>query len=174
LGAILVGAAAFIGLLLFVAGGGGTSASDDVPADDVEAVTDDQSPGGEPTTTVAPDTTPPAEVEIIAANGAGVSGLASETADILGSGGYTNVKAVDGTSSATTQVYFVPGSDVDAAFVTDLLKLSIDRLAPMPDPVPLTNSELGTAKIIVLLGSDFRPDVVKAANASTTVAPADG
>jgi hypothetical protein len=177
LGALLVGAAAFVGLLLFIAGGGGTSAADgngNGNGGPSATAQNGDEPASDSSTTAPPATTPPSDLEIIAANGAGVSGLAGETGDILAAAGYTNVLAVDGTSTPTTQVYFVEGSEVDAAFITDVLKLSVDRLVPMPDPPPLSNAELGTAKVLVLLGPDFKPDIVRAANATTTTAAPGG
>lgn len=178
LGAILVGAAAFIGLLLFIAGGGGSGASNSSTDDQTTPTdqTDESTPADpESSSSVPANTVPLDQLSIISANGAGTPGLAGDTADILTGAGYTNVKAVDGTSTATTQVYFVAGSDNDAAAIVDLLRLSIDRLVPMPDAAPLVNAELGDAKILVLLGADFNPEIVKAAiETDAAAAAADG
>lgn len=153
MGVILVVAAVVVAILLFNAGGGNAADSD---GDRTAAEAARGSSGGTTTTTAVPDTTPPANLVVAVGNGSGVGGRAKATADALAMLGYTNNKAVDGESTATTIVYFLPGLDADAAALAAKMGLSPDRAVPMPDPIPLKESVEG-AQLVVLVGGDFDP-----------------
>lgn len=158
MGVVLVVVAFVVGLLLLTKGGDDNSDSaSETPAGqevDEGTGTDDVTESTEPTAS----TTPPAQLQIIAANGSGVGGRAGATATLLNGLGYPNVQAVDGTTTATTQVYYLEGFVDDAAAVAANMGLPADRVVPMPATVPLDGAELGSATIIVLLGPEFDPE----------------
>lgn len=152
MGVILVVAAVVVALLLFNAGGGAATsgASDQTPAEAAN--------GASTTTTTAPPvtTTPPGNLEVVVGNGSGVSGRGKATADKLTPLGYTNISAVDATSSPTTQVYFTPGHDLDAQVLAQVMGLAADRVAAMPAQSPLKEAK-PTAALTVVVGKDFDP-----------------
>lgn len=153
MGVILVVVALFVGVILLVKGGG--DAKDDTSKESGSGQTADGTK--KTTTTMPPSTIPPAQLEVIAANGSGVSGRAKRTAELLKGVGYTNVKYVDGTATQSSMVFYVADAQADAAGVAAALNLPADRVQPMPQTVPLKDSQLGTAKVLVLVGPDFDP-----------------
>lgn len=167
MGVILVMVALVVGLFLLVKGGG--DAKDETTKEPGSGQTDG---GGtaKTTSTVPPSTIPPAQLEVIAANGSGVSGRAKRTAELLKGVGYANVKYVDGTATATSMVFYVPDAQADAAGVAASLGLPSDRVQPMPQAIPLKDSQLGTAKVLVLVGPDFDPANPPPVTPSTTAA----
>lgn len=153
MGVILVVAAVVVAILLFNVGGGTATSSDDLtPAESAAE-------GRETTTTTeAPAvTTPPANLVVYAANGSGVSGRAGDTAEKLNAIGYSNVKAVDGQSTATTMIYFAAGLENDALALATAMGLPADRVAAMPATSPLKVPATDAA-LIVLIGPDFDPN----------------
>lgn len=157
MGVVLVVVAFVVGLLLLTTGG--DDDADDAADTPAGQVADENGDSGDTTETTAPtpSTTPPAQLQIIAANGSGVGGRAGATSTLLNGLGYPNVQAVDGTTTATTQVYYLEGFVEDANAVAANLGLPAERVVPMPATVPLDGAELGNATIIVLLGPDFDP-----------------
>ena len=101
--------------------------------------------------------TPTAELEVIVANGSGVSGRANATSEVLKALGYTTINAVDGTATPNTQIFFIAGFDADAAGIAAAMGLGADRVVQMPPEVPLKGAELSTAKVLVLVGPDWDP-----------------
>lgn len=153
MGVILVVVAVVVAILLFSVGGGNATGGDDrTPAESAAE--------GRTTTIPTTDpplvTTPPANLVVYAANGSGVSGRAGATAEKLTAIGYTNIKAVDGTSTPTTMVYFAAGLENDALALARAMGLPDDRVAAMPDPSPL-KVPANDAALIVLIGTDFDP-----------------
>ncbi|MFN8052756.1 MAG: LytR C-terminal domain-containing protein [Acidimicrobiales bacterium] len=163
MGVILVIAAVFLAILLFNAGGGTAKEVTDKTA----AETAKGSGKGTTTTSSTPVvTTPPASLKVLVGNGSGVTGRAKSTADKLAALGYTDIKAVDGKSTATTVVYFATGLDNDGIALARQMNLSDDRAQPLPADSPL-KVPVGDAKLVVLVGTDFDP--ATAAFGSTTV-----
>lgn len=153
MGVILVVVAVVVAILLFSVGGGNVTADDDrTPA---ESAADGRTTTV-PTTEAPLVTTPPANLVVYAANGSGVSGRAGATSEKLNAIGYTNVKAVDGTSTPTTMVYFAAGLENDALSLARAMGLPDDRIADMPSPSPL-KVPANDAALIVLIGTDFDP-----------------
>lgn len=165
-GVILVIAAVVIAVLLFNAGGGTAKGSDP----DQTAADAAKGASASTTTSTLPPvaTTPPAALVVVVANGSGVPGRAKVTAEKLATVGYTTTKAVDGTSSPTTIVYFSPDHDADAALLVQTMGLPVDRIQPIPEPSPLKKPD-ATANLILLVGADFDP--ATATFATPTTAP---
>ena len=163
-GVILVVAAVFVAILLFNAGGGESTdtGKDRTPAE--------QATGSDKTTTTTSTipvvTTPPANLNVVVGNGSGVTGRAKKTSDKLAGLGYSKIKAVDGKSTTTTTVYFVPGMEDDALALVRLMGLPDERAQPMPGETPL-QVPVGEAQIVVLVGTDFDPDTAPVGVTST-------
>jgi len=150
-GVIVVGFAALIAVMLLWKGGGTESAA---TADENLPPTTTSVESTE-TTEVAPTDTavPPAELQVMVANGTGTKGLAGTNAEVLIAAGYTNSVAVDATQNATTTiVYFIEGFEGDAKAVAATLGLTEDRVAPMPGAPPV--ADLGTSQVLVVLAPD--------------------
>lgn len=164
MGVILVVAAVFIAILLFNAGGGNAADTND------GRTAAESANGGRATTTTttAPPavTTPPANLQVVVANGSGVSGRAKATAEKLNVLGYTNTQAVDGTATPTTMVYFAEGLEADGIALVRQINLPDDRAQAMPATQPL-NTPVPGAALILLVGADFDP--ANAVFGSTTV-----
>ena len=164
MGVILVLVALVVGIFLLVKGGGDAKGQKkETPASAAQG-TDGSGPAK---TTVPPSTTPVAALEIIVGNGSGVSGRAKKTAELLKTAGYSLVTYVDGKETATSQVYFVAGFDADARAIATSLNLPAERVVQMPPEVPLKDTLLGTAKVVVLVGPDFDPASPPPATSST-------
>lgn len=160
-GVILVVVAVVLGIILLVQGGGvGFEESGDeleiesgaAPAgDDVEA----------PPTTEAEVTStsvPPAALQVVALNAAGVSGFAGQAQQFLNVAGYTATEVGNAASLRdTTVVYFAPGFEVDAATVAGLLGLELANIAAIPEGEVLASdpSEVpDDTNVVIALGPD--------------------
>jgi len=111
-----------------------------------------------PTSTTTPGRTP-AEVTVLVANGTGIKGLGSQTADSLKVLGYTTLAAVDATKALdTTTVQHAEGYQTEARAIALTLGLQTTAVLPLNSPaVP----DAQGANIFVLLGAE-------AARTSTT------
>lgn len=153
MGVILVLIALVVGIFLLVKGGG-----DDAASTNPDRPAAGETPSEASTTTTAPPVTVPvAQLEVIVANGSGVAGRAKRTAELLKGAGYATVSFVDGNTTTVSQVFFIGEAQADAAGVAAALNLPADRVVPMPQAVPLNDSQMGTSKVLVLVGPDFDP-----------------
>ncbi|HPB44515.1 MAG TPA: LytR C-terminal domain-containing protein [Microthrixaceae bacterium] len=152
LGVILVVVAVVVALLLFTVGGGSDSSDDDLTAADQvqQGATTTSTPEVETVTT-----TPPAALKLVVANGSSVKGRAGATAERFNGLGYA-ASAVDGTSTATTVIYYVEGMEADGVAVAGVMGFGPDRTALMPAAQPLQTPD-PAAQVIVLIGPDFDP-----------------
>lgn len=161
-GVILVVVAVVLGVILLVQGGG---VGFDEPTDELEIDSGATPEGGEveapPTTAEAEPTStsvPPAALQVVALNAAGVSGFAAQAQQFLNVAGYT----ATGVGNAATQrdstvVYFAPGFEVDAATVAGLLGLELANIAALPEGEQLAAdpAELpADTNVVVVLGPD--------------------
>lgn len=124
-------------------------------------------PTAEPSELPAPTPTPdaaspgaadPASVTVLVANSTGVDGLAgTTTTEIANTFGYSTLDAVDSTGPAldTTVVYFVPGFRADAEQLAASFGLGPSAALAMPAAPPV--DDLGTAQLLVVLGTDQAP-----------------
>lgn len=160
-----------LGAILLITGGTVGFDQDDESVDigANEGETPTETTEAAPETTAPPATVPPAELQVVAANGAGIAGLAGSTTDFLATQGYTNSIATDATSSAeATTVYFAEGFDANAAAIATLLGLAPETAQPLPVGTPLAGEQPAEAAIVIVLG----PDAEAAVNAApTTTAP---
>jgi hypothetical protein len=115
--------------------------------------TDAGTDAGETTTTTLA-VRAPAEVTVIVLNATSVNGAAGKYSTALGSVGYVMLEpASAATKIPTTQVYFTPGFEAEAAAVA-LAAGAPATVTPaaMPTPPP---GEIGTANVVVVLGADL-------------------
>lgn len=154
-GALLIGIAVIIGIVLLQVIDDGTSG----PISDGSSVaaggtTDTTAPAdgdssSTTTTTASTPVKPPAEVAVLVLNGSGRPGAASAQANALKAKGYQTLVPADAPDRAGNIVYFKPGFDRECTTVST----SVDgapKVEAMPTPAP-TGSE--TASCVVILGS---------------------
>ena len=112
------------------------------------------------TTTVPPVIThPPGEVQVVVANGTGITGRAGRTASQLNAKGYvTSAENTEASRVDESLIYYRPGYGDDAKAIASVLKAPADRLAAVPgtimslirDPEP----ELELFNVYVVIGQD--------------------
>ncbi len=108
----------------------------------------------------------PSEVTVLVANGTGIRGLGSQTADALKALSYNTLTAVDATKALdATSVQYADGYQAEAQAIALTLGLPGTAAQPLNSPaVPDTQG----ASVIVLLGADLARNVTT--TTSTTVA----
>jgi hypothetical protein len=157
-GIALIVAAVLLGVILLQA----TDSPEPFANVDAERETTDtgnDTPTSVPTDdTVTTDTTvapahDPAEVTVLVANGANISGLASTISDQLKAANFvvaepTNTKA----PAAESAVFYTPGYEADAAAIAALLTPA-PKTAPLPDPPPV--DDLAGAQVLVVAAADL-------------------
>ena len=173
-GFILVIVAVVLGAILLAAGGNVGFDEDDESVDIGDREAEETTTTGAPTDTTAPATSatvPPAEVKVVAANGAGISGLAGATTDFLATQGYSNSEATDapGQVSATV-VYFAEGFQPNAAALAEVFGLPEAQVQPLP-PEPVANTQPADSAIVIVVGPDAETVVSGEATTTTTAAP---
>jgi len=166
-GFILIAVAVLIGAVLL-----GKGLDDTVST----ASNDDGSSPSE--TTEAPDGTDdssvaspiaPAEINVVVANGSGVSGAAGAVAETLAGLGYVNPLAIDTTPGSDTPldtVYYAtqPDSSAQAEQVAGDLGLAPGSVQPYPaEGAP---ADIGLAQVLVVLGS--APNMLATSTATST------
>jgi hypothetical protein len=94
--------------------------------------------------------------EVIVANASGVGQSAGKLTDQLTAKGFVTApatNAADGTPiQSATIVYYLPGFEAGAQSVASVLGGKTTE--PMPEAVPTTDGSLGSASVLVLLGTD--------------------
>jgi len=162
-----------LGAILLITGGAVGFDKDDNAVDIGDGADGTTVPTSEapPESTAPPATVPPAEVKVVAANGAGISGLAGATTDFLATQGYTNSVATDSPADvATTVVYYADGFQPNAEAIAAALGLPADRAQPLVPETPVANDQPADAAIVVSIGPDAEAAVTAAP--TTTTAPA--
>lgn len=173
-GVILVVVAVVLGIILLVRGGGigfdqdgdeleiGSGGGDTDTAEEVPSTT-------EPTeeTEATPDTSvPPAELQVVTLNAAGIDGYAGQAEQFLNVAGYTSTSAVTAAiQSPDTIVYFADGYGADAFTIAALFGLEAGAVQPFGDEQLVADpAELpATTNVAVLLGPDVQNTVEGAA-----------
>jgi len=177
-GLILVVIGVVLGLILLVKGGGVgfDSSGSDVKIGAGEASASSTTVA--PATTVAAPTTDkaPQTVQVVAANGSKVSGLAGKTGQFLAQAGYSQVVSTDSLQAVpATAVYFGPGYEANAQAIAKLLNLQATQVQALPAGAKLAKNQPASAGVVVLLGPEVATVVgVTATGSSTTVAGAAG
>ena len=163
-GAVLVGVAVLIGLLLLAKGfsdnGGFLSAGSKATT----TTTTHHAAGSGVTTTTAP--IDPAAVHVFVANGSGTTGAAAKASQVLAGKGYPTPGTGNAPTASVTHVFYTPGHVAQAQLVAKSLDLPLTAVAPMPNPAPVTG--LGSATVLVVIGSDGALAAVENGNPTTT------
>lgn len=146
-GAILIGVAIVIGVVLLVRG------YDQEGALVVTAGETEQStPTIEaPPVTEAPVARPPAEVSVVVANGAGKAGAAGALKSELETDGYTTVATTDAAPVTTTLVYYADGAQAEAEALATVIGTDPNAIRVLPAQPPV---EMNGATVLVVLGPD--------------------
>lgn len=156
-GAALVVVAVLVGLVLLRNGLDTSevvtsSPGSDSSTDGSDSATDSTDTGEETTTTLAARA--PAEVTVIVLNGTSVGGAAGKYSTAIGSAGYQMLEPGDAaTKIPTTQVYFTPGYELEAAAVA-LAAGAPATVIPVALPTP-PPGEVGTANVVLVIGADL-------------------
>jgi hypothetical protein len=173
-GWILVAVGVVLGLILLVKGGG---IGFDSSGSGVKIATGDQAGSS---TTVATTTTPPttiqpaATVQVVAANGSKVSGLAGKTGAFLAQSGYSQVVTTDSLQPVQASVlYYAPGYEGNAQAMAKLLNLQPTQVQALPAGAKLAKNQPATAGLVLLIGPETAGVVgvtTGSTGSSTTVA----
>lgn len=146
-------------------------------------------PSGGGATTVAPVTTVGGRITdgatVIVANASAIPGSAQRMTDELEAAGYAIEVPTDDNSDEpleATVVHFAVGTATEAVAQSVARDLGNAQVLPMPDPIPTADGALGTATVLVLLGTDTADQTLDelevptppAAPAAATTAPATG
>jgi hypothetical protein len=107
-------------------------------------------------TTAAP-TIPLTSFKVQVANASKISGSAGQLTTELQGRGYIVQPALNSSAATpkltTTVVYYLPGSEAQAALVA--AELGGVGTAPMPAPIPTDTGNLGEASVLIMLGTDI-------------------
>jgi len=164
-GAGLLAVAVILGIILLRSGGGDPYAT--AVKTGVAPTPEVTVPRVVPTTITVPVRTP-AQIKVLPANGTSTAGAGLTIFNRLKQAGYNVLAATNTTSqgSATTSnIYFNPGFDREAAVVAQLLGLPDSAVQPMPTPPPVSDTR--GADIIVVVG----PDLAKESPTPTPTSP---
>ena len=176
-GLILVAVAVVLGAILLIKGGGigfdqdGEALTIDSGGDDTAAEVTTTTTTAAPSTSVAP-----AELTIVALNGAGINGYAASAQQFLSVAGYSSTTAATAaTQTQSTIVYFAPGFEADAVAVAGLLGLDATSVQPLPEGTQLARNAADVpadTDVVVLLGPDVQNVIGGAAatGSTTTIA----
>jgi hypothetical protein len=157
-GALLIGVAVIIGIVLLQViddgtsgpiGDGGSSAAAGGTTNTTAASSPDSGSSSTTSTTAASPAKPPAQVAVLVLNGSGRPGAATTQSNALKAKGYQTLIPADATDRQGSIVYFKPGFDRECTTVA----ASVDgapKVEAIPSPPP-TGSD--TANCVVILGS---------------------
>ena len=155
-GALLIGIAVIIGIVLLQVIDDGTSGPIGNGSVSAGGTTDTTaSTGGDSSSSTTTPTTastpvkPPAEVAVLVLNGSGRPGAATAQSNALKAKGYQTLTPADTATRQGNIVYFKPGFDRECTTVATNVD-GAPKVEPVPSPAP-TGSE--TASCVVILGS---------------------
>ena len=146
IGALLIGAALLVGVVLLVRGYDQEGAL--VTTDDA---TESTATTEAPPTTLEPVARPAAEVPVMVANGAGVAGAAGALKTTLEGEGYTTVGTSDASPVTTTLVYYADGWQAEARAMATLIGTDPAAIRVLPAQSPV---DMEGAQVLVVLGPD--------------------
>jgi hypothetical protein len=168
-GALLIGVAVVIGLVLLAQGfkDDSTTATSH-PATTVRSGT--TVPGATASTVLQAHD--PAQVKVLVLNASGKSGVAKAASDELKAVNYTLLDAGNaaGAPLDASIVYFVAGFEADAQTIAAKLGLVPSAVQALPTPPPSSITDPKDANVIVLVGTDA--PVAGGAGAGTTASTA--
>jgi hypothetical protein len=179
-GLILVVVAVVLGAILLIKGGG---IGFDQPTDELTIDTGTESTAEATTTTttqpVQSTSVAPAELKVVALNGAGINGYAATAQQFLSvSGGFTATTAATAANQTpTTFVYYAAGFEADAAAIATLLGLDAAAVQPLPEGTQLARDAADVpadTNVVVLLGPDVQNTLEASAAGTTTTTVVGG
>jgi hypothetical protein len=170
-GFILIAVAVLIGAVLLGKGLDDTVST--ASNEDGSAVTDDDGTGPSDTTTPDSVDSPlsPSSINVLVANGSGVSGAAGSISDRLATAGYMMFPPTDTTTASTETpldtVYFAqsPNTQAQAIQVATELGLSESAVQPYTD-AETVHADMALAQVLVVLGS--APNMLATSGATTS------
>lgn len=109
-----------------------------------------------PTTTAstAPAVRPPGEVTVLVLNASGTAGIAAAGTDMLDTAGYSTLTAKNADEFGSSAVLYTEGYRLEAAAVAAVFGVEPAGVTDPLDPAEPPMDDLGTAKVIVLVGFD--------------------
>ena len=126
--------------------------------DDTDAVIDepDQIPDEVPTG----DTRVPAEVNVLAANGTGGSGIAGAVSDQVKARGYIG-EAANAPNTQDSVIYYREGDSADAIEIAGIVGATPEIVLPAPAEIAVAQNaiddgRLAAANVIIIVGTDGR------------------
>lgn len=156
LGALLIGLAVVIGLVLLVKGfgdegGGGEVVQQGPTADDIDR---DAAPTVDPSeqTTTTVRLRPNEQVTVLVANASGATGAAGRVAEVLTADGYTIVGTSNAPATSSDQVLYSGDLQAEAEALAEALGLDADVVGELPDPPPL---DVKGAQVLVMVGPNL-------------------
>jgi hypothetical protein len=175
-GFVLIAIAVLVGAVLL--GKGLDDSSPRVSTDDgsssgsdtTEPTGDDQSTGDTISSPVDPTS-----INVVVANGSGVSGAAGAVSETLAGLGYPPPIATDAFAEADTPldtVYFATNPDSSAQAQQVATDLGLDESAVLPYPATGAPADIGLAQVLVVLGSS--PGMLATGTAGATPTTAAG
>lgn len=136
--------------------GGDTSETGGTDTEGTTPTTAVSNAGSLPTATTVPaDVRPANEVKVVVANAARVDGAAGRTTEQLRALGYTTLPASNADEAAdTSTLHFAEGYEPEALVMANEIGLDAANVAPMPDPIPISEPP-ADANLVLLLGRDL-------------------
>lgn len=167
-GTALLAVAVVLGIVLL-------NATDDSPSEvSSKPDTDQTQPttpaGGDPDPTTSTSTAPPArlpaEVKVIAVNGAGVNGAGAKATDALREAGFNVLAPLTGTRGATTAVFHAAGFEREGAAVATALAVPTTAAQALGTPPPV--ADIRGADVVVVVGADLANRLTATSSSSST------
>lgn len=110
-----------------------------------------------------------ADVKVVAANGAGVSGLAGTVTATLKSAGYTPLPAATASAAVDkTSIQYADGYEAEAREVATALGQPATVVAKLSPSPPVAATDIADAKVVVILGTDFVSSTTSTPGAGST------
>ena len=173
-GAILLAVAVILGIVLLQQFDSGIDTGAQVSTD-TSVASEETSTTRRVGLTTAPSITstttgvrPKADVRVLVANGSGLRGLAGNTSNALKGLGYATLSPVDATGTVDkTSVQFADGWEAEAREVAAALNQPATVVVRATSP-PVAATDLGDAKVVVVLGTDLASTTTTAPGTTTT------
>jgi len=168
-GTALLAVAVVLGIVLL-------NATDESPSSvstepDTEQTQPTTPSGGDPdpttsTTAPAPPARLPAQVKVIAVNGAGVNGAGAKITDVLREAGFNVLAPLTGTRGSTTAVFHAAGFEREGAAVATSLAVPTSVVQALGTPPPV--ADIRGADVVVIVGADLANRITATPSSSST------
>jgi hypothetical protein len=173
-GFILIAVAVLVGAVLL--GKGLDDTSPRVSTDDGSASSDTTAPSDDEQGTGDTVASPvdPTTINVVVANGSGVSGAAGAVSEQLAALGYPAPLATDAFADSDTPldtVYFATNPDSSAQATQVAADLGLPDSSVLPYPATGAPADIGLAQVLVVLGSSPNMLATSGTTAATTTVP---